>query len=173
MAISDDFREYKGYRVYANGNIASSKNPSKLLKPVPNNCGYGRVTICSEGTKRLIFVHRIIAELFLSKPSGADQINHKDKNKTNNSVNNLEWVTCSENHLHSFKNGRAGSNANKNGGISGIKNHQSKLNDKLVLEIYDMTQHKVPQRQIAAHYNINQALVQRIAHKRVWRHLWL
>ena len=48
--------------------------------------------------------HRVVAICFLPKVYGKDFINHKDGNKSNNNVNNLEWCTKSENTLHSFKN---------------------------------------------------------------------
>ena len=50
-------------------------------------------------------VHRIVAKTFISNPDNKPMVNHIDGNKLNNNVCNLEWVTCSENHLHAFKTG--------------------------------------------------------------------
>ena len=159
------------YTIYEDGSVVGPSG--KKLKPVKNNCGYGRITLCYEGRRDLVFVHRLVAEAFLPHTSDKDQINHKDKNKYNNAASNLEWVTCSENHMHAFSNGRRGSNPNKNGKVTGAKNASAKLTDDLVLEIHRKTQQKIPQRVIASEYGVNQALIYRIAHKQVWRHLWL
>jgi hypothetical protein len=45
----------------------------------------------------------MVAETFLEKPENKNEVNHKDGNKSNNNVSNLEWVTSSENKIHSFK----------------------------------------------------------------------
>lgn len=57
----------------------------------------GRVTV----TKR---IHRLVAELFIPNPYKYNMVNHKDMNKQNNCVENLEWVTCSQNVKHAVKN---------------------------------------------------------------------
>jgi len=58
------------------------------------------------GINRTPLVHRLVADAFIGLcPEDKSQINHKDSDKTNNHVDNLEWVTNSENHQHSYKNG--------------------------------------------------------------------
>jgi hypothetical protein len=65
--------------------------------------GYKKVTICKNGHTKRVFVHRLVAEAFLEKPQGKNIINHKDGNKQNNNVDNLEWCTDSENQIHSYR----------------------------------------------------------------------
>lgn len=66
-----------------------------------NRCGYGQGIFHGQN----IEFHRIIAALFCQHESGRDYVNHKDGDKSNNSADNLEWVTRSENALHAFKTG--------------------------------------------------------------------
>lgn len=79
------------------------KHKGRFLKPSINGKGYLRVELCNQDdTKydRRYFVHRLVAEAFIPNPENKPQVNHKDKNKHNNNVDNLEWVTNKENHFH-------------------------------------------------------------------------
>lgn len=68
-----------------------------LLKPFSNKEGYERVDIVENGNRRTVLVHRLVAQHFLPFPQNIDmQLHHKDFDKKNNSVNNLQWLTASE-----------------------------------------------------------------------------
>lgn len=64
-----------------------------LLKPKVDKDGYLVVCFCKDGKRKYFFVHRLVAEVFLENPDNLPCVNHKDENKTNNSVDNLEWCT--------------------------------------------------------------------------------
>lgn len=68
-----------------------------------NGRGYLQVQIMREGKRYTRYVHRLVAECFLPNPNGYNEINHIDGNKSNNSVENLEWCTHSENMYHAFR----------------------------------------------------------------------
>ena len=77
-----------------------------ILKPVLDTSGYYRVTITFKNHKQKVFqVHRLIAKTFIPNPENKPQVNHKDGDKTNNNVENLEWVTVQENIVHAFQKG--------------------------------------------------------------------
>jgi hypothetical protein len=76
----------------------------KLLKQ-QDHFGYLLVNLCVHNKRRLCRVHRLVAEAFIPNPDGKPQINHKNGNKKDNRVYNLEWATASENGKHSFANG--------------------------------------------------------------------
>lgn len=63
--------------------------------------GYLRVTIFGKGE----YVHRLVAQCFIENPNDYPEVNHKDGNKENNSIENLEWCTRSQNNKHAFQTG--------------------------------------------------------------------
>lgn len=77
----------------------------KKLKQRENSNGYLRCRMNLEGNSKEYLVHRLVAECFIPNPDNKPCINHKDGNKHNNSIENLEWCTKSENELHARKNG--------------------------------------------------------------------
>ena len=68
----------------------------RILKP-SNDRGYLYVDLCACGKRKRLRVHRLVGEAFLPRAEGKDVINHKDEDKTNNNVWNLEWVSDKEN----------------------------------------------------------------------------
>lgn len=89
------------YEVSNLGRVYSIRT-DKILKPRihdshKNGDGYHRVHLCVNGKKYDYFVHRLVAEAFIPNPYGYTQINHRDEDKTNNDVSNLEWCDCNYN----------------------------------------------------------------------------
>ena len=74
-----------------------------ILKPQFERCGYIQLHLCKDNKKIWIKVHRIEAELFLARTPEQTTVNHKDGNKANPRLDNLEWVTQSENALHAIR----------------------------------------------------------------------
>src|SRR5699024_4237076 len=66
---------------------------------------YYRVLLYKDGVGKQFLVHRILMETFVPNPLKKEQVNHIDGDKTNNDLNNLEWVTKSENQLHAYATG--------------------------------------------------------------------
>lgn len=73
----------------------------RILKP-SSYTGYALVTMRKNGKAHYEKVHRIVAKVFIPNPENKREVNHIDGDKLNNLVENLEWVTSSENQLHSF-----------------------------------------------------------------------
>lgn len=74
------------------------------LVPVLTHRGYGRLTLCKTNGRKTITIHRIILSSF-SKENKSLEINHKDGDKTNNALDNLEWCSRSENAAHAKRTG--------------------------------------------------------------------
>lgn len=77
----------------------------RLLKAQPDKKGYLRLRVTIEREKMSFKVHREIAKAFIPNPNKLPQVNHKDGNKSNNCVSNLEWVTNIDNAHHAMANG--------------------------------------------------------------------
>jgi hypothetical protein len=89
----------KDYYITVEGHVFNSKG--KRLKTRISYRGYEQVTIVKQdGSRIYALVHRLVAQAFIDNPDNKPYVNHIDGNKTNNSIENLEWVTPSENMLH-------------------------------------------------------------------------
>lgn len=96
-----EVKEYSNYEVNQFGEIRHKKR-KHILKPRSNNSGYQYVNFKINGKNINFAVHRIVANAFIPNPNGYTEINHKDYNKMNNCIDNLEWVSSSQNKQHAF-----------------------------------------------------------------------
>lgn len=100
--------DYPGYVVTKTGKIYSMngqkerKNKMMEVKPFVMKSGYGQITLCCDKKRFKRYIHRIIAKQLISNPEEKPEVNHKDGNKMNNNIENLEWTSQSENALHMF-----------------------------------------------------------------------
>lgn len=84
-------------------NKGNYKSEEKILNQYTTDKGYLRITLLRNGVKKNYLVHRLVAEYFIPKDSIRDKVNHKDGNKKNNYVENLEWCNNSENTKHAYR----------------------------------------------------------------------
>ena len=96
-----EVKEYSNYEINKLGEIRNKKS-QKILKPRDNNGGYQYVNFKINGKNKNFAVHRIVANAFIPNPNGYTEVNNKDYNKKNNCVDNLEWVSSSQNKQHSY-----------------------------------------------------------------------
>lgn len=98
--------QFPSYLVTANGEVFSSCNRRvKKLRPGTKPAGYRFVGLHRDGKTSYKHVHRLVAEAFIPNPLGLLEVNHKNGLKTDNRVENLEWVTRSENAQHAMDSG--------------------------------------------------------------------
>lgn len=81
-----------------------SYKSKKFLKPVKNNTGYSIVCLHKDGEHKNYYIHRLVAEAYIPNPDNLPQVNHKDENKENNSLQNLEWCTHEYNNNYGSRN---------------------------------------------------------------------
>lgn len=105
---TDDFSEvksydglkYSNYKINQKGQIINKHNT--LLNYSVKNGYYSLELVSDEGKNKFILVHRLVASTFINNPDNHNVVNHKDENKLNNNVENLEWCTKKHNSAHSL-----------------------------------------------------------------------
>lgn len=132
---------------------------SGLIKTQISKAGYKQVGLSIDGKCKRLTVHRIVAMAFVPNPLGLKEVNHKDGNRLNNHVDNLEWVSRSQNSLHSTR--VLGKNR-------GVDNNFTKLTEKEVLNIKFLLELGESQTYIAKLYNVSNHAIFRIQHGYNW-----
>jgi len=102
-----DITGYEGlYQVSTIGRVKSFNGlwvEEKILAPGANQPrGYLYVNLCKDGKRKNFYVHRLVAQTFISNSQNKLEVNHINGNKLDNRVENLEWATSSENHRHAY-----------------------------------------------------------------------
>lgn len=99
-----DIKNYEGlYAVTSCGKIWSYRN-EKFLTPETDIGGYLRVNLCKNGKTKHYKIHRLVADAYIPNPENLPQINHKDENKANNCLQNLEWCDAKYNTNYGTRN---------------------------------------------------------------------
>lgn len=100
-----DIVGYEGeYAITRDGRVWSYKR-KKFLKPGLVR-GYYQVVLCKDGKRKRYYIHRLVAQTFIPNPDNLSQVNHKDENKQNNCVENLEWCDAKYNANYGTRNER-------------------------------------------------------------------
>ena len=94
----------KNYEMYEVSSLGNVRRNGKLLKKGVDRYGYLRVNLCNNNIRKTRTIHRLVALAFIENPNNCLTVNHKDGNKKNNMVENLEWVTSQENTKHAQEN---------------------------------------------------------------------
>lgn len=142
--IWKDIKCYEGlYQVSNLGNIRKLRfinnitNKEKQFNITPQiiNSGYYKVVLYKNGKYKNKLLHRLVAETFIDNPYNKTQVNHRDGNKLNNSVENLEWCSQSENMKHAYKNNLIVSYAAGKYGANSLKAKKVNMLDKKTRKI--------------------------------------
>jgi hypothetical protein len=148
-------------RVVNRGFAGKRYMPGKVLRG-RNHFGYRTVVLCSEHQRRDTFIHRLVLEAFVGPaPPGRDDCNHKDANKSNNHISNLEWVTRKENINHAIGMDLM---------IRGSLNGQSKLTEADVKAIREEFAGE-PTVALAKYFEVSERTIQDARSRRLWSHV--
>ena len=134
--MKEMWKDIPGYeRLYQVSNLGNVRSLNynrtgeiKLLKQSTNKHEYKLVSLCKNGKTKTCKVHRLVAIAFIPNPNNLPIINHKDEDKTNNNVNNLEWCTYEYNVNYGTRNERTGESHK---GKSFSEEHKKKISEKI------------------------------------------
>jgi hypothetical protein len=87
---------YSNYLIYEDGRVFSKKR-NKFMKSRNNRRGYYEVNLYKDGKKKSFKIHRLIALHYIPNPNNYEEVDHKDRNRQNNSIDNLRWADRSMN----------------------------------------------------------------------------
>ena len=131
MADKEEWKQindYDNYEVSSLGTVRNS-NTGRVLKRTCRG-GYLFTVLCQNSSGKTCPIHRLVASTFIDNPENKPQVNHKDKNRSNNNVSNLEWSTASENNIHRSTNVVQTTNQQ-------VKVWRIDINTDAKLELYD------------------------------------
>jgi hypothetical protein len=107
--MNEEWKPIENYEdLYWVSNFGNVKSKRKNKKLSINLDGYYVVNLSKNGKSKIFNVHRLVAKAFISNPNNLPQVNHKDENKLNNNVDNLEWCDSNYNHNYGTRNKRTG-----------------------------------------------------------------
>lgn len=142
------------------------KNEASIMTPQLINCGYLQVGLCKNKRYKRFLVHRLVAQAFVLNPESRPQVNHINGIKVDNCIENLEWVTPSENRKHAF---RIGLSVPKRGEA----NHYAKLTESQVkrIRLINEITPELSHQRVAGMFKVTQTAVSDILSHRSWRHI--
>lgn len=145
-------------------NYAGKANNVKQLTTHVSNTGYERICISYKKMAINLSIHRVVASAFINNKDSLInfEVNHKDGNKLNNCVENLEWVTPKENVKHAFE-----FNLCKCG-----ENHaRSKYTNKQIIHVCELLTHNIKMKDIMEITNVSFVTIKDILYRKSWNHI--
>lgn len=168
--IFEDLKGYEeAYQISEQGRIFTKRRfcnnnfyYGRELKPKLTEDGYLKVTLSKNSKSKNYYLHRLVALQFIPNPDNLKEVNHKDGNKMNNNVSNLEWCTKKHNLQHASKYGLM---------QKGEVRPSSKLTEEQVLEIYKMKGTLTTQ-EISKLYGVSKNTICCILRGDKWKYLY-
>lgn len=170
-----DIPEWSGYQVSNCGSVRSYRKGGKLgayltktpkLKTIGISVwGYPEVRLWLNQDTKKFRIHRLVASVFIPNPSNLPEVNHKNGNKLDNSVSNLEWVSRSKNMTHLYQ-------ELKSPTMRGEKNGHARLSSSQVRKIKEKwLTGQFRQQDIANQYAVSRTTINAIVNGYNWKHL--
>ena len=170
MEIWKTITDFEDYKISNLGNVISlerisfsgKKLKQRFINGGIDSRGYHMINLVSNGVRKTLLVHRLVAKEFIINKDSKPQVNHIDGDKLNNKVYNLEWCTGKENVIHAYKNNLCSDK-------KGIGNGRAMLSEKDVLEIRDIKNKRISK--ISIEYNVSWGCISDIIKRKTWVHI--
>ena len=163
MEIWVKIKNYNTYSISSLGKIRNDRTKN-ILKHQIGKTGYYTVKLWKDKKLYKKNVHRLLAENFIYNPNSNYEVNHINGIRTDNRLENLEWVSHQYNMIHCINLGLRKTSM-------GETHHKAKLTEKDVLEIRELIKQKVKNVDIAKQYSVTSNTISMIKCKRNWKHL--
>lgn len=163
LNINNMFQELKEdnrFEISQSGIIRNAKTKA-IKSQYVSSTGYYMISISKNNKSKPFRVHRLLANNFIDNQNDLKEVNHKDGNKLNNDLINLEWVSHFGNMQHAFSTGLANN--------TGVKNGMAKLDMDKVNEIKILLKNGVSQYKIAEKYNVSRSAILKINLNKTWK----
>jgi len=135
------------------------------MKPTIDSAGYYIFGLRKKPIKKYVRLHRLLAEHFIPNPKNKREVNHKDGNKLNNNLTNLEWVTSLENSQHAVASGLFD--------FKGSKHWQSKLTEQDIPKIFEMRKSGMIMKDIGNYFGVSRRTIGDVLNRNLWTHVSL
>lgn len=159
---NDGIVTHNKYVVFKSGDVFNLHGV-KMVGRV-NTCGYRELILNGKNHR----VHRLVAEAFIPNPNNLPCVNHKDGNKQNNCVENLEWCTHSENIIHAYQ-------TRLEQPMCGEQHHAHKLTEntvKYIRQVYVKRDKEFGAVALAKKFNVDRTTIHDIIRRKTWREVF-
>mgnify|MGYP003657666585 CR=1 FL=1 len=157
-----EIKNHPRYEINKMGVIRNKEN-KKIKSQYVGSTGYYMVSFSYNNKSKPQRVHRLLSINFIDNPKNLKYVNHKDGDKLNYTLSNLEWCTHAENMKHAFNTGLANNTGERNG--------QAKLTESKVREIKKWLSQGFSQQKTAKIFSVSRSCIQGISNGRLWKHV--
>jgi hypothetical protein len=147
---------FEDYLVSSNGDIYSNIS-KRLLKRYEHNHGYSATAFHKNKVRYQALTHRVVAKAFIPNPDNLPTVNHKDGNKKNNHISNLEWCSYLDNNLHALE--------------TGLRTFDLKYPEDLVVKVFTMIANGETYKSVSGTLGIPEPAIKVIYNEKPYQHL--
>lgn len=165
FADTYEISEYGIIRRTTNG---KNRPVGSVVRPAKDKNGYHFARLWNRDTQesRTASVHRLVMLAFVGEPPEGHEVNHKDGNKTNNHISNLEYMTHYENIIHSFR------ELNRMETVArGESASQAKLTEPQIIQIRERAAKGETRRALGDEFKVSHVAITQIVNRKTWRHV--